>query len=415
MNIHFYLERKQGKSTEKTIYAYIRGIQPKKTIILNTGDKIDPKFWDRENERAIQRGKNKYINAFDLNNFLDNYEENIKRYIREFYLDNSSGEFEQLKGFILQKFGKLNSVHIGLFDALDRFLVVRKNDLTEGSLRKFKTLKKHLTKYESWRRIKLGFKDFDMFFYDDFRSFLLDEKEMINNSAYKMLGILKIFLNWSHDRGYNKYLEFKKFKLKEDSVDIITLNEDELITMQAYDFAKDKRLSKARDLFLFGCYTGGRFSDLSKIEWADIKDNFWILRTQKTRDIIEIPLIGRALDIISKYKNNDFPLPRISNQKLNKYIKEVAKKVELDEIVRKVSYRGTKKLEVVKPKHELIGTHTARRTFITQSLLRGMKAEIVMKITGHKNFRSFKKYINITSRDVQNEIEKAWNFAKVKS
>jgi integrase len=238
---------------------------------------------------------------------------------------------------------------------------------------------------------------------------------MINNSAYKMLGILKIFLNWSHDRGYNKYLEFKKFKLKEDSVDIITLNEDELITMQAYDFAKDKRLSKARDLFLFGCYTGGRFSDLSKIEWADIKDNFWILRTQKTRDIIEIPLIGRALDIISKYKNNDFPLPRISNQKLNKYIKEVAKKVELDEIVRKVSYRGTKKLEVVKPKHELIGTHTARRTFITQSLLRGMKAEIVMKITGHKNFRSFKKYINITSRDVQNEIEKAWNFAKVKS
>ena len=63
MNIHFYLERKQSKTTEKAIYAYIRGIQPKKIIILNTGDKINPKFWDKENERAIQRGKNKYTNA----------------------------------------------------------------------------------------------------------------------------------------------------------------------------------------------------------------------------------------------------------------------------------------------------------------------------------------------------------------
>lgn len=409
MTIHFYPERKKLKSPERTIYAYIRGLANKKTIILNTGEKIDLKHWDKRTERAIHRGKNKYKGAFELNAFLNAYEEDIRKAVRQVRTDNPIAGYEEIEMGILEKFGKIKSSQFNFFEALEQFLIVRKNDLTVGSLRKFKTLQDHLKEFEKEKIIKINFHNIKMSFYDEFRAFLLEDKGMINNSAYKMIGILKNFLNWAYERGYNKNLEFQRFKLREDSVDIITLDTKELKAMQEFNFTGNERLDRARDLFVFGCYTGGRFSDLVNIERSDIRHGSWLLRTKKTRDIMEIPLTDAAIQILEKYKEQPFPLPRISNQKLNKYIKEVAKKVELDELIRIVQYKGSEAKVKVKPKHELISTHTARRTFITQSLNRGMKAEIIMRITGHKSFKTFKKYLNLTSKDIRNELNKAWN------
>ena len=269
-----------------------------------------------------------------------------------------------------------------------------------------------------------------MMFYDKFLLYLLkdDDKEkmvdkkivvkkdkdkkkgMVNNSAYKIIGLLKIFLNWAYERNIYPYLHFKKWKIKKDKVDIITLTEQELHTLYNMKFTEEKKhLQRARDLFLFGCYTGGRFGDLSKIEHQDIKENKWYLRTGKTRDVLEIPLNDHAFTIVSRYSKTLYPLPRLSNQKLNKYVKEVCDEAKIDDIIKTVKYRGNTPDITEKPKWKEVTTHTARRTFITQSLLRGIKAEIVMSISGHHNYKTFKKYIDITSRDKKNAIKNAWN------
>ena len=248
-----------------------------------------------------------------------------------------------------------------------------------------------------------------MLFYDKLLNFLLDEKKNVNNSAYKIIGLLKIFLKWAYDRGINKNLTFQRYKIKEEKVDIVTLTNQELDKISGLDLSRNKRLDKARDLFVFGCYTGGRFSDLSKIGWEDIKENTWYLRVKKTRDVLEIPLLDEAIALINKYKDQPTPLPRISNQKLNVYIKEVCVLTEINDPVKIIRYRGNEPLVFEGPKNEFVSAHTARRTFITQSLLRGMKAEIVMSISGHKNFKTFKKYLDITRKDKQEELRKAWN------
>lgn len=408
MTIHFYLERHNLKSEERKIYAYIRGIERGRTMILSTGQRINPIYWDKLAERSFQRGKNRYNNALELNSFLDGYKSKVTNIILQIRADNSSAGFDDIKSIVEKRFGKNTSPQLKLFEVIEKFIEVRKSDLTEGSLKKFKTLKSHLKEFEKTKRSKVTFENITLSFMEEFRNFLLEDKEMINNSAYKMIGLFKNFLNWATDRNYNKYQDFKKFKLKEDTVDIVTLDESELKLMREYDFRDDGRLDKARDLFLFGCYTGGRFSDLVNIERSDIRDGWWYLRTKKTRDIIEIPLTDNAQQILLKYKSSEFPLPRISNQKLNKYIKEVAQKVELNDMVRTVHYRGSSAIESVKPKFELVCTHTARRTFITESLRRGMRAEVIMRITGHRNLRTMNRYINITSKDTRNELEKAW-------
>ncbi len=409
MNIHFYLERKNLKSQDKTIYAYVRSLHKTKTLILNTGQKINPLNWDKAFERAIEKGKNKSPDSSELNDFLDSFKEDVKRSIREILRENPSADYEMIKEFVLEKFGKTQRSQLSFFESLDLFITTRKKDLSYDSIRKFTTIKKHLIEFESTEKLKISFDKIDMLFYDKLLNFLLAEKRMVNNSAYKIIGLLKIFLNWAYDRGINKKNVFKKFKIKEDKVDIITLSAFELTKLSDLNLKNNPRLSKVRDLFLFGCFTGGRFSDLNRIEWEDIKDNVWYLRVKKTRDVIEIPLLDEVSEIIEKYKTQPTPLPRISNQKLNLYLKELCELAEINEPVKIVRYRGSQALRIEGYKYEFVSVHTARRTFITQSLLRGMKAEIVMSISGHKNFRTFKKYLDITRKDKTEELKKAWS------
>ncbi|MDR3596537.1 tyrosine-type recombinase/integrase [Clostridium sp.] len=433
MNLHFYLERKQLKSTERAIYCYIRGLAKGKTIQLNTKQRIRPEYWDKTLELAIERGKIKSPTARELNNFLSSYKDGIKKTVYQHLSMNPSADFEELRTEILEKFGRSLKLQLTLFEALNTFKEVRKKDMSPDSLRKYSTVIKHLKEYEKYTKSELTFSRLDMMFYDKFLSYLLKDgaeekvveknevenkevkkkekkKGMVNNSAYKIIGLLKIFLNWAYDRNINPYLSFKKWKIKEEKVDIITLTEQELKTLYNMKFAEDKKhLQRARDLFLFGCYTGGRFGDLSKIEHQDIRENKWYLRTGKTRDVLEIPLTDYALTIIARYSGTPYPLPRLSNQKLNKYIKEVCKDAKIVDTIKMVRYRGNTPEITEYPKWQEVTTHTARRTFITQSLLRGMKAEVVMSISGHHNYKTFKKYIDITSRDKENAIKNAWN------
>ena len=415
MNLHYYLERKKLTSPERAIYCYIRGLAKGRTIQLNTKQRIRPEYWDKTSEQAIERGKSKSPTAKELNNFLSSYKEEIKKTIYQLLSMNSTADFEELRAVILEKFGKSKKLQLTLFQALDTFKEVRKKDMSPGSLRKYSTVIKHLKGYEKSAKSELTFSRLDMMFYDKFLSYLLenhgDEKKgMVNNSAYKIIGLLKIFLNWAYERNINPYFYFKKWKIKEEKVDIITLTEQELKTLYNMEFAEDKkRLQRARDLFLFGCYTGGRFGDLSKIEHQDIRENKWYLRTGKTRDVLEIPLTDYALTIIARYSETPYPLPRLSNQKLNKYIKEVCQEAKIEDIIKTVKYRGNSPEITEYPKWKEVTTHTARRTFITQSLLRGMKAEVVMSISGHHNYKTFKKYIDITSMDKENAIKNAWN------
>lgn len=415
MTIHFYLERKTLKSLEKSVYCYIRGIQKGKAIILNTGEKIESKYWDKEKERAYDRGNKKYSGSKELNDYLTSYTGEIKRTVRVLLTDNTTADYESIRLAILERFGRVKKSQLSFYEAFNLFKETRKKDLSPDSIRKFNTVEKHLREFEKKEHTQLTFNKIDLLFYDKFFAFLIaGEKGMINNSAYKIIGMLKIFLNWAYDRGLNNYLAFRKFKIKEEETDIITLNETELEKLYELDLTNNKRLERARDLFVFGCYTGGRFLDLTKVTHEDFKEGFWYLRVNKTRNILDIPLSDVAEMILEKYKDGIYPLPRLSNQKMNVYIKEACKLAGMNEIVKIVHYRGNETIEEINPKYMFVSSHTARRTFITQSLLRGMKAEIVMGISGHKNFKTFKKYIDITRKDKEEALKKAWNEKKLR-
>ena len=228
---------------------------------------------------------------------------------------------------------------------------------------------------------------------------------MLNSSTYKIISFLKTFLSWAHERKLNPNTDFKSFKGKTYENEVIFLTEEELMKLYNLEL-KDDRLSKVRDVFLFQCFTGPRYSDIIALKKEDIRNGTWHLRQQKTKSITQIPLNKYALSILARYP--DYKLPAISNQKMNDYLKELCEVAGIDEPITIVKYKGNKRIEETKKKYEVISTHTARRTFITLSLMRGMKPEVIMKITGHKSYKMFQKYLKVADTYVKKEMFEAW-------
>ena len=117
-----------------------------------------------------------------------------------------------------------------------------------------------------------------------------------------------------------------------------------------------------------------------------------------------------AKKILERYRGTVYePIPRISGQKFNEYIKECCELVGIDELICTTRYIGQRRIDQTRPKHELITSHTARKTFVTNSLILGMNERVLKNITGHKDDASFKRYVDIAENFKQREMSNTWD------
>ena len=139
----------------------------------------------------------------------------------------------------------------------------------------------------------------------------------------------------------------------------------------------------------------------------ELNNNFWVVNQRKSvgNSVVRIPLIPQAQQILKKYNNE---LPKISSQKFNKNIKNISKLANIIELKKTLKYQGNKRVEVMLPKFELISSHTARRTFITLSLIKGINPEAIKKVSGHTSDKEFKKYLKIEDFYIEDQVLKGW-------
>ena len=166
-------------------------------------------------------------------------------------------------------------------------------------------------------------------------------------------------------------------------------------------------LDNARSLFLLSCYTGLRYSDLVSIRPEHLRGQTLRITTQKTHETVTIPLQARALPIVNRMLAGEIRL--VSNQRMNDFLKELGERAGICEPIEVIKYRGGHRESTTMPKWQKLGCHTGRRTFVTLSLERGLRPELVMKITGHKDWKSFKRYVNITEHAVEREFARVYD------
>ena len=364
-----------------------------------TGEKIDPRYWSKSKTSYV---KPSYNDDETLDNYLKSLVSKVEKIVRDAKTDDKilTIEFIQRK-FLETANQKPDGSFLGLFD---KYIATSKNTKTAGTIKNYENVKNALKDFSTEKEVILQFDLINYSFYEQYVDYLLTKKDFSNNTVGKHVKTLKSFLTWATENNYNRNLEYRKFKVARESIEIVYLTDDELTSLYNLKL-KDKTLDQARDLFCFGCFTGLRFSDIATIEKNNISRDEIKVRTQKTKDIIVIPLIPKAAAILKKYNNK---LPVFSNQKLNLHLKTLAENAKINQKVAIQRYRGAKREDSMSSKHELITTHTARRTFITLSLEKGIRPEVVMSITGHKDYKTFKAYIKITDDVKKNELLRAW-------
>jgi integrase len=220
---------------------------------------------------------------------------------------------------------------------------------------------------------------------------------------------LKVFLREAFDEGIttNNIFTNRKFRSNNSLADTIYLTQIEIDEILKLDLSNSVKLEKVRDMFVIGCHTGLRFSDIVNIRPENINDGLIELTQMKTKEQVAIPMTKVAEMLLSKY---NYTIPKISNQKFNDYLYEVVKQCEgLHIEVTKIAIQGGKKIEINKPKYEFVSSHTARRSFATNEYkLRNLTTREIMSITGHKTEKSFYKYIRETPKESAERIKLIW-------
>ena len=421
-NIIFTLEsrKKDGVLITENVPIRMRVNFASKRIEFTTGYRIDSAKWDAAKQRVKNGCSNKLKqSASEINASLLEYYTEIQSIFKRFEVEDVMPTPEQIKEVFnaLRKpvseepKPKKEALPCDFFQVFDDFVedCGRQNNWTDSTFEKFAAVKNHLTNF----RGGLTFEFFDERGLNDYVGYLRDVKEMRNTTIGKQLSFLKWFLRWAFKKGVhqnNAYDSYKP-KLKSTQKKIIFLTWDELNRLREFKIPFNKQaLERVRDVFLFQCFTGLRYSDVFNLRRSDIKGDHIEVTTVKTSDSLIIELNNHSKAILDKYKDvafeDDKVLPVITNQKMNDYLKELAELVGIDEPVRQTYYRGNERIDEVTPKYALLGTHAGRRTFICNALALGIPPQVVMKWTGHSDYKAMKPYIDIADDIKANAMSK---------
>lgn len=234
-----------------------------------------------------------------------------------------------------------------------------------------------------------------------------------NTTVAKNVSWFKTFMRWCRRKGYATNSQWEdyhpRFKGNGDERDIVYLTQEELCDIIALDLSQEPCLDRVRDTFLFCCFTGLRHSDAVKLRQADVHGDYISVVTKKTSDALRIELNDLSAAILAKYKDDDLnapALPGMSNQKMNDYLKELAKLAKIDTPVRRIYWVKSERHEEVVPKYKVVTTHCGRRTFIVTALYLDIHTEVIRKWTGHKGDKAMRPYIAIMDKQKRENMAK---------
>ena len=396
-----------------------------KRLLYYTGERIDLDKWNYDKQRVKRNQFQNNRSYRDINGNLDHiasvifsiYEEN-KKNIQAFDVKEYRKELKQRLGEPTNKQGDTIS-HLS-----KKFIETSGGGQlwTESTRKKIKTNVNHLIKCLGDIQVS----EINVNTFSTMQEYF-QSKGMVNNTVKKNLKMLKWFFRWLIKHEYitgkaaTNILNYQP-KLKDISENqrqkknLIALTNEELSAIKNVEIPETKRyLERVRDVFLFQCFTGLRYSDVYQLKKHNIIEkngSAWLsITTTKDSEFIEYKMTPQAFEVIEKYKDSkdldhDRVLPVISNQRMNEYLKELGRLAELNEKITKVHYRGNTKEEEVFPKWQILTTHVGRKTFITTAVEAGVPMDELMKIVGHSDFEMLKVYYTVRDERLSNAMDK---------
>tara|TARA_R110000868_G_scaffold37400_1_gene132355 strand:+ start:23 stop:1267 length:1245 start_codon:yes stop_codon:yes gene_type:complete len=390
-SILFWVYGKRAKNNLADIY--VRITINSKRVNLSLKRKVNLNIWDSSRQRA--RGNTTKTRT--LNNFLDEVQAQLFTCYKDLKIENKALSPQSIKARFLGE----DKIEYSLKHLIDFFNEKMSNKLSPKTLCHYNTSQNYILSflYKEYKEDDRALKDLDYKFVIGFENYLrgYSPKHYLgkigNNAVMKHIQRLRRMINLALDMEWIDKDPFFKFKAKlEKRVrDFLTKKELELIESLEL---KITRLDVVRDLFIFSCYTGIAYVDIMALTSKNIIEGIdsenWIMANRtKTGTPFKIPLLAKAKVIISKYSSktdeNSSLLPKLSNQKLNSYLKEIA---DLCGIEKNLTF------------------HMARHTFATTvTLSNGVPLETVSKLLGHTKLATTQIYARVIERKVSEDMK----------
>lgn len=251
-------------------------------------------------------------------------------------------------------------------------------------------------------------------FYNKLSTFLYTDLKQFDNYVGIQIKVLKVFFNYLKiEKLIDVGSYHNKFYPPKEDIDIITFSKEQLKTL-IFDKVfeeqiKARKLTKYKDILVFGCTVGLRISDLLSLNRKNLickNENYYLgVKSQKTNTKTMIKLPDYAVEILKKYSYCKTLLPKTSFSDFNKKIKKVAALLPDDyELVKTRDRRGKPVVIYKDVKRKIhykfsdhVTAHTMRRTAITMMLNAGMPEYIVRSISGHApNSAEFFRYVKLS-------------------
>lgn len=364
-----------------------------KRKIFSTGLFINPEHWDSTKQNAHPPNEeNNYINS-QLSLITNKVNQAF------LFLEVQKGDFD-VEDIYNQYAGVATKKEHSILEMFNLHIAKQEKligiSTTKVSVAKFYQTKKHVSTFIQFRYKKKDFllKDMKMSFINDFEHYLRAEKRFLQNTIYKTIQRFRQVIKIAVGLDYLDKDPFLLHKNTKPKKKIVFLSPEELEKLENYHFTQS-RLQMVKDLFIFCCYTGLAYQEMDNLKKDDIYTSFnkhkWIrVNRQKTGKEYSVPLLSKAEAIINKYQNNDQLLPKISNQRFNSYLKEIADIVDIN---KKLTH------------------HIARKTFATTVLLyNDVPMEIVSESLGHSNISITQEhYAKVVQKKMGDYFDKVEN------
>ena len=399
----YFTLKEPNKDNETIIYIRYYVKKENNYFKISSGLSIHPKDWSKENRLPrLKRGGDSYKNR-RITEELIKLNEKLNKAIDSHGSDLTIGHLKQ--HFNPNK--ETENKYVYIEDYFTAFIdeKIKVQQVGKPAIQKYKVVLSKILSFQEFTNKKYTLTDFNDTFFQDFIAFLRTEHDLYDNTLHRYINFFKTCLIWCTRKGYKINNDYKNISIKRHETNDVHLTEEELKLLEEVELTGSKE--KARDLFLIGAYTGQRFSDYSIFERADVREGAIVKKAKKTKVTSFIPLHSKLQKLLDKY---EWKLPKISSQKFNIRIQQICKELKINDSIKKVSYMGKNVKEEIFPKWKLIGSHTARRTFITLMSERGMPDHQLMQIAGIKDAKTLQKYKKFNLNTLINNSNKLWNY-----
>lgn len=403
-SILFWVYGKRAVNNKANIY--IRVTLNGKRVNISLKKKINILTWDEKLQRANGTDKDSRI----LNLYLNEVQSKVYR----IYEDFKRGEVPFTSQMVKAKFLGEDKTRFSFQNLIDYYNEKMQHKLHRNTMGQYKTSQRYMMEFilKEYKLTDIPLCNLEYSFIIGFESFLRSyipksgQSKIGNNTAMKHIKRLRRMITLAYRMKWIERDPFVNFKMKIEKKERSFLTEFELLSIEELS-SPIERLMVVKDLFVFSCYTGISYVDIVQLSEDNIVIGIdgspWIMAKRvKTGAPFKIPLLPKAAILIDKYKDHyrtnesSSLLPKLSNQKLNSYLKEIA---DLCGIKKNLTF------------------HMARHTFATTvTLSNGVPIETVSKLLGHTKLSTTQIYARVVERKVSDDMQKLRaQFNKIKN